>query len=805
MSTQRAAAPVLSGILPPLADFYFVRAETGFGLADGLRPGETVVLAASAAAPASAASAARQAGGTGKTQLALGFAHAVWNARAVDILVWVPAASRDAILAGLALAAGELGADRPGETADVAARRFLTWLNRTRRRWAVVLDDVQSAADLEDLWPSGETGQVVVTTRLPEAALRGGGRTVLPVQGFSKREAVAYLSTRLVAYPDQRIESFDLAEDIGGLPVSLAQAAAVIVEGNTTCRDYRRRYAERLRNMAGAAVPGCPKELLTTWSLAVQQANELPPTGLAWPALALASALDPAGIPAVVLTSPAACGYITGRPAGSGTGQNVVRAAFGSLEKLGLISVDTTSPVPTVWVHATVQAAMRAYLADTGIEPAVVAAAAALLQTWPKNVMGRQHSQTLRACTASLRGYAGDLLWKPEAHPLLMRAGLSLEEDMLADSAVTYWESMAAVSTRMLGHGHAQSVMARDRLAAAYQAADRVGEALTVLEAALTDRMHNLGPDHPDTMATRVKLARACQAAGREVEAIAMYERTLADSERVFGSAHRDTLAVRASLAAAYQAAGRQDDCVRLYEATTAESERTLGPAHQDTLTVRASLAAAYQATGRPREAIAAYQRTVMDAERAQGPDHPDTLAARSALASAYRLAGKPKEAIAQYERILSDRERFQGPEHPDTLTARGNLAFAYRSAGKLKEAIPQYERTLADRERLQGSDHRDTITVRSNLAGAYQLARRLADAIPQYERAVADSEQILGPGHIDTLTTRCNLATAYYSAGRLCDVVTVLRRALADCEQYLGPEHPMTSTVRENLQAAAG
>ena len=81
MGAQRAGAPVLTGSVPPLAPFYHARQETGFGLADALRPGETILLV-----PAMLGT-----GGTGKTQLAVGFAHAMWSARAVDLLVWVPA------------------------------------------------------------------------------------------------------------------------------------------------------------------------------------------------------------------------------------------------------------------------------------------------------------------------------------------------------------------------------------------------------------------------------------------------------------------------------------------------------------------------------------------------------------------------------------------------------------------------------------------------------------------------------------------------------------------------------------------
>ena len=45
-------------------------------------------------------------GGTGKTQLAVEFTQALRNARAVDVLIWVTASSRDTICGGFARADG---------------------------------------------------------------------------------------------------------------------------------------------------------------------------------------------------------------------------------------------------------------------------------------------------------------------------------------------------------------------------------------------------------------------------------------------------------------------------------------------------------------------------------------------------------------------------------------------------------------------------------------------------------------------------------------------------------------------------
>jgi tetratricopeptide (TPR) repeat protein len=804
VGARHAGAPVLSGSVPPLADSYYGRTETGLGLADALRPGETIVLEPARRDEGGAEGALT---GTGKTQLAAGFAQAMWDAGAVDLLVWVTAVNRTAIVAGLAQAAADAGAEYPGETADDTARRFVGWLGRTRRRWALVLDDVTSAADVEGLWPDGETGQVVVTTRLTEGELRGGGRATLAVPAFSKREALGYLNSRLTEFPDQRIEALDLAEDTGGLPLSLAQAAAVVVASETTCRDYRVEYASRLRDTTGIAVDGCPSSTIATWSLAVERAHAMPPAGLAWSALAFAAMLGTCGIPGTVLTSAAACGYITGRPRVGSADQDLVRAAFANLERCGLLSVDKASAARTVWVHAAVRAAVRAYLAPDDVGPVVVACANALLEVWPETSVpgARQISQALRDCAASLRGCAGDLLWQPTAHPLLMIAGTSLLQASLTESAVGYWQSMATTCNTRLGPAHTQSALARDRLSAAYAAAGRLAEALPLFETALDDRETWLGPEHPDTVTARVNLARCQMEAGRDAEAIAQYEQALGQSERLFGVTHRDTLAVRAELAAAYRAAGRSGDSVLLYERTLAECEVALGPAHRDTMKARASLAAAYQAAGRMYEAIETCERTLADRERTQGQDHPDTVAARASFAHACRVAGKLKEAIAHYERVLADRERIQGSDHPDTMTARSDLALVYRSAGKQKAAIAGYERTLADRERVQGPDHRDTLRVRADLAATYQLARRLRDAIPQYERVVADSERLRGPGDVETLNARCELAAACKAAGRAAEAVSELHRALADSEQYLGAEHSMTGTVRGLLQSGSG
>jgi tetratricopeptide (TPR) repeat protein len=801
---------LLSGTVPPLADAYYPRDQTGPDLLNALHAGETIVLVhgeETSAAPAAQ-------GGTGKTQLAVEYTQALWQRRTVEILIWVTAASRESIVTGFAQAANTLDASQPDESAEVAAARLVAWLAHTRRPWALILDDLAEVNDLEDLWPSGASGRVLITTRLPATSFEDREIKVVPVGGMSRREALDFLSSRLTDYPDQRIEALDLGEDLDGLPLGLAQATAVMTTRRQSCREFRLQLAARVPHMP--ALDTVSPLVLGIWSIAAECAHELTPSGLAWPTLVLAALLDHNGIPGAVLTSPAACGYIAGRPStAGGTDVTMARAAINNLAAAGLVTIDPASAVRTVRMHASVQAAVRAYLPPADLEMVVMAAADALLETWPDGdstgqaALGRTPLETaqleaaLRDCTWALRAADGGALWKPEAHPLLFRAGLSLENSQLPETAIGYWKSMMATSTRLLGPAHQNAVVARDRLAAAYEAAGRSADAISVFQAALADRERTAGAEHADTITARSHLAHAYFSAGRPTDAIGLYERTVTDSGRLLGPGHPVTLDARASLAEAYATAGRPREAISAYTDLVTDSERHLGAGHPTTLGARSSLGAAYAANKQTKEAIGQYERALADHERMRGPDHPDTVVARAALASAYRSAGKGKDAITQYQRVLTDRERIAGPGHTDTIAARANLAYAYRSMGRLREALPLYERTLDDRMRVQGPDHRDTLTARSNLAACYQQARRLTDAIPQYERALADSERMLGAGDVETLTTRCNLASALYTAGRLTDVVAILQRALADCERYLGPDHQMTQTVRENLDAA--
>ncbi|HMH91761.1 MAG TPA: hypothetical protein VK586_11845, partial [Streptosporangiaceae bacterium] len=104
-ASQAAAAPgapVRVGPVPPLAAGFITRPETAPGLGGTLFPGRVAVVAP---ARPSAEPGRDWLSVCGKTQLAAHFAESLWRSREVELLVWVTATSRAAVLSGYAEAA----------------------------------------------------------------------------------------------------------------------------------------------------------------------------------------------------------------------------------------------------------------------------------------------------------------------------------------------------------------------------------------------------------------------------------------------------------------------------------------------------------------------------------------------------------------------------------------------------------------------------------------------------------------------------------------------------------------------------
>ncbi|WP_406470344.1 tetratricopeptide repeat protein [Streptomyces hirsutus] len=718
-------------------------------------------------------------GGVGKTQLAAHHARQVWATGGVDLLVWISATTREAVISTYAQAAAEvLGADLADP--ERAAGALLAWLEpkpgTTERRWLVVLDDVADPADLRGLWPpTSPQGRTLVTTRRRDAALAGSGRRLVPVGLFTPDEAVAYLATALAAHgrlelPDQLTA---LATDLGHLPLALSQAVAYLIDADLDCAAYRTLLTDRALSLTDVLPDpsGLPDDQATTtaaaWALSVDRADQIPPAGLTRPLMQLTSILAPNGIPAPVLVSTPALAYLTehrsdtvGRACTEEATTQDVSRVLRTLHRLSLLDHTPRNRHQAVRVHQLVQRATLDTLTTQQRDRLAHAAADALTEAWPEIERDTALAQALRANTEALTRQAENALYQVDgAHPLLFRMGKSFLEAGQLAAAINHWQYLRRASYERLGPDHPDTLTAQVNLASCLGNAGDAAGAISSSEQVLKQMLQVLGPDHPKTLSAQHNLAYWRGEAGDAAGAETAFQQLLSDLLRVHGPDHSDTLSAKHNLAYWRGEAGDAAGAVAALDELLEDCLRVFGSDHPRTLAARANLADWRGEAGDAASAVDAYTHLLRDCQRVLGPDHPRTLATQTNLASWRLTSGDLLGAEAALDQLLECCLRVLGPDHPDTLQTRHTLARCQGEAGVPARAATSFQELLADRVRVLGADHPTTLRTRSSLARWRGEAGDAASAVADFDRLLTDRKRVLGADHPATLTTQESLA----------------------------------------------
>jgi hypothetical protein len=251
-----------------------------------------------------------------------------------------------------------------------------------------------------------------------------------------------------------------------------------------------------------------------TWRLSAEQAERLSPGGAAQLLLALAALLGGDAIPGTLFTAAAACDYLAAAGASAVADPEHAWDAVLALERTGLLAINTASAPPLVWMSPAIAAQVQAATPPELSGQAVTAAADALVEIWPAVALQPWTVASLRSCAASLHQAVGYRLWAIGGpHPVLLRAGHSMDRARLTGPAATYWTELVTTSEKIEGPDDPATLTLASHLVRALLAAGQAAEAAKWSQRLLVGQLRTLGPNHPGTLTARVTHGRALVAA----------------------------------------------------------------------------------------------------------------------------------------------------------------------------------------------------------------------------------------------------------------------------------------------------
>ncbi|SCF23401.1 Tetratricopeptide repeat-containing protein [Micromonospora matsumotoense] len=603
-------------------------------------------------------------GGVGKTQLALEYAHR--HRADYDVVWWISAEQSGAIgeqFSALGIALGVLDAQVDSVIAQSKVKEYL----RSRNRWLLIFDNAEKPEDLRPWLPDG-AGHMLVTSRT-----RNWGQLArtLELDILPRAEAVELLTLRLTRI--SVTEAGQLAEDLGDLPLALAQAASYLAEFGMSVTDYRQVLREETRAVLDEGQPaGYPHSLAAAATLSTSALGARDPAALA--VLHLCAFLAPEPVPTdlvVTIARHADLQLEILAPLAQIIDKLLQRQrAISAVGASGLARVE----LGTITVHRLVQAIVR-----DQVDPAVAAELRARIEaalgtvdpgnprdtaTWPQWSMILPH---LLAADPAHTDNAELRLRTRDAIVYLLCRGDSRPAQQLADNLYQAWKERH-------GPDDLDTLRAATELVWAYRDLGQFDRLRPLIDDTLTRQINILGHDHPDTLRTASDLAVVHSELGN-------YQRAREIDEDVYR-----------------------------------RRVRLLGEDHPDTLMSATNLIITIADAGEPRRGLKVAEDVHRRAVRVLGEDHPNTLAATNNLSNVLGAVGDLRRALEVAADVYRRRLRVLGEEHPDTLRSMVNLVRMMVLRGQLIPARRMAESAHRKLRTTLGGQHPNTREARTVL-----------------------------------------------------------------------------------------
>lgn len=325
-----------------------------------------------------------------------------------------------------------------------------------------------------------------------------------------------------------------------------------------------------------------------------------------------------------------------------------------------------------------------------------------------------------------------------------------------------------------------------------------------------------LGMEHPSTMLITLALSGTHFNQTRFNAAAELQDQVLQACFNSLGPDHPKTLKVMDTLGATRCQQGRFKEALELHKVALEGMTKTIGPNSEDTLLALDNLGRILWRYFRFDEARKVHSKAVAGMEKVLGPTHLNTLQAMESLALAYLGLGGDLlwPAHNLMLEVLEKRKTKLGREHPHTLLAICNLARIKSALNQLEEAEEMLLAAWPIAVRNIGENHFGTLAGKGHLARIlvrqtrYNEAEEMLIDIIQRQRYASAARD--DGEHPDRVSAMSCLLECYQMQGKIDDAIQVsdeLFEGLSSIGgQGLGLTHPFArrlSTTRTQLYAA--
>jgi tetratricopeptide (TPR) repeat protein len=796
-------------------------------LAEGLLPSGTAVVIQALSGM----------GGVGKTQLVTEY---IYRSRGTyDLVWWLHAEQPETLKIEYSKLAREL--DLP-ECRDPARDRVVEavrgWLEKNQR-WLLVFDNACEPAELVDSLPTKGGGHILITSRNPnwEAIAE-----TLVTDVFQREEALAFLLKR--AKRTEPAAAAELASELGYLPLALEQAAAYILETQTTIANYLELYRHYSRELLhhGAKYATYPMAVAATFQVSFNKVGAEQPAALEL--LMLCGWLAPDDIPIEFLTAGAQ--NLPMPLAATTANRLLLDQAVATLCRYSLARRQGNS----LSIHRLVQAVARGQLDFPGQRTWIKASLMMLIDVYPlpehQNQSWRERFRLLPHALAiaghveplleglaasEFVGLAYDLgrlfrdaaqlawaqIWVERALEMnrylngnldhsvaaaLNELGLIANEMRNLPVAEQYFEDSLRLYEELDGVDSPSAGIVVNNLGMVNAASGNLVTALAYYERALAIAQSVYGSTHPDVSRTLYNLGSVLRSMGKLKEARHAYEQALAIDEALFGPDHPSTGAVVGGLAGVLDSLGESAAALGRYAQALAIAEKTYGPMHPSVASILSNLGELHQHLVDLPAARDCFERALAIDEKAYGPDHPSVAADASALGLVLQDQGDGAGAKAYLARALEIDRRVYGPDHRAVGRDHLFLSQVLLELDELDAAKDHVEQALCIDQKVFSAESGALADDWNTLGRVLNKQGLLSEARMYFERALTADEITFGANHLAVARDSYNLYDVARKQGNVDEARIHLTRACSIFEEKLGSGHVYAMSTRAELEA---